>query len=287
MKDHGLRRYAGPFDWIFSNPEMVAHCVEDDFRRFLDRDQHVVALGQGKGTATHRFYGAVVKHGVIFNHHDPVHNPEDHAYFVRCVERFRTVLSAASKSDAPHRTILFLLVGKKPLELGAMRALFDVVCGHCAAPFELLGIGMRRAGRDDRPGVELVAHHEVTHRGSTSTMRVYLQRCCAGHTGVYFNDRRDADTFGETILRNPSSSAEGAVGANDAPHSRRRFDLEDDPLPPKSIDRRTAVTMLAGGEAQQQRDTIQEARKARRRAKKEAKAKKADMSRRRRDEVVI
>jgi len=88
-------------------------------------------------------------------------------------------------------------------------------------------------------------------------------------------------------MRDPSSSADGAVGVSGVPHPRRCFNLEDDPLPPKSIDRETAVTVLTGGRAQQQCDTIQEARKARRLAKKEAKAKKADKSRRRRDEAVL
>ncbi|GMI24030.1 hypothetical protein TeGR_g416 [Tetraparma gracilis] len=192
LQDRGLRRYAGPFDWIFSSPGMVAHCVGDGFKKFLDRAEHFVAAGHGRGTAGHRFYGAMVGHEVVFNHHDPVNQPRDYAYFVRCVERFQAVLSAANER------ILFLLVGKKPLEAGAMRDLFDVLSARCAAPFELLGIGLRRAGRDDAPGLEETARLV----GPKGTMRVLVQRCWASHTGVHFEDARDAGTFEETVMGN-------------------------------------------------------------------------------------
>jgi hypothetical protein len=240
LQDRGLRRYAGPFDWIFSSPGMVAHCVGDGFKKFLDRAEHFVAAGHGRGTAGHRFYGAMVGHEVVFNHHDPVNQPRDYAYFVRCVERFQAVLSAANER------ILFLLVGKKPLEAGAMRDLFDVLSARCAAPFELLGIGLRRAGRDDAPGLEETARLV----GPKGTMRVLVQRCWASHTGVHFEDARDAGTFEETVMGN----------------GERRFRLENDPLPPKTIEQEGGEGGGAGG-------CIQEARKARRRAKREAKAK--------------
>ena len=45
MERHGLRRHAGPFDWVFSSPTMVEHCVADDFASFLDRSALVVNAG--------------------------------------------------------------------------------------------------------------------------------------------------------------------------------------------------------------------------------------------------
>ena len=30
-----------PFDWIRSNPEMVRHCIRDDFKQFLDVTQQI------------------------------------------------------------------------------------------------------------------------------------------------------------------------------------------------------------------------------------------------------
>ena len=36
----GVREWSGPFDWTFSSLPMVAHCVADDFKTFLDRSHY-------------------------------------------------------------------------------------------------------------------------------------------------------------------------------------------------------------------------------------------------------
>ena len=53
LQRHQLRAHAGPFDWVFSSPEMVAHCLDDDFAAFLDRTQYVPI---DDGFAGHRLY---------------------------------------------------------------------------------------------------------------------------------------------------------------------------------------------------------------------------------------
>lgn len=40
LKQAGLKRYSGPFDWIFSSVAMVNHCLEDDFKTFLQRSYY-------------------------------------------------------------------------------------------------------------------------------------------------------------------------------------------------------------------------------------------------------
>ena len=44
-----LRKYAGPFDWLYSSADMIRHCLEDGFRAFLDRDQLIRSAGPGSG----------------------------------------------------------------------------------------------------------------------------------------------------------------------------------------------------------------------------------------------
>eukprot|EP00438_Fugacium_kawagutii_P017986 Skav206738 [mRNA] locus=scaffold2729:110557:114459:+ [translate_table: standard] len=59
------RRYACPFDWIFSSPQMVTHCLQDDFRSFLDRAQlydngssfDAIGLKPGSAPRERRFTG--------------------------------------------------------------------------------------------------------------------------------------------------------------------------------------------------------------------------------------
>lgn len=91
MQRCGLKRWSGPFDWIFGGVDMVTHCLEDDFATFLD-ETHLRALGDGR--STHGFYGPAITVGPVFNHRD-VTLPEHRAYTERCVVRFRALLESA------------------------------------------------------------------------------------------------------------------------------------------------------------------------------------------------
>ena len=34
LKKYNLRNASYPFDWIFSTPVMIQHCINDDFKTF-------------------------------------------------------------------------------------------------------------------------------------------------------------------------------------------------------------------------------------------------------------
>jgi len=107
LKTYGLKRFSGPFDWIFSSPRMIAHCIEDDFRTFLDPDQYEWVPPEKRhppnaNICEHRFYRDRFGVRRMFNHHD-VTQPETHAYLRRCVDRFRQSIRA------DHRTLLIML----------------------------------------------------------------------------------------------------------------------------------------------------------------------------------
>jgi hypothetical protein len=102
LKTAGLKRYSGPFDWIFSNLRMVADCIEDDFATFLNREYLVqIPVAERHGPdiqfAHHEVYRRNYRLDAIFNHRDPT-DPAVYAYLQRCVDRFGSVL----RSGRPH-----------------------------------------------------------------------------------------------------------------------------------------------------------------------------------------
>jgi len=98
LKQAGLKRFSGPFDWIFSNLRMVCDCVEDDFAALLDLRYLVpvpIAIRPTPDScfADHRLFKNRYGLTSIFNHYDPL-TPGGHAYLQRCVERFRTAMTS-------------------------------------------------------------------------------------------------------------------------------------------------------------------------------------------------
>ena len=160
MEEHGLRVYAGPFDWVFSDARMVTHCLVDGFASFLDRPQ--MRLNRGK--PSHVLYSPMTRHTIIFNHHNPLESDEDHAHFVRCAARLNAVLACPEPK-------LLLLTSKpasqqpKRLDLGAVRGLFDALCAR-SSHFELLVVALECSAKPSSnaplPEAILVDEADVT-----------------------------------------------------------------------------------------------------------------------------
>ena len=122
LKGQKLKRYSAPFDWVFSTPAMVEHCLRDDFRTLLDR-AHMEALPEqthkpGLERSEHAFYRDRFGVPKMFNHHDMTLDA-DYGYLARCVDRLRGVLAR----DEP--TLCLLVLEERPdglaevLSLGA------------------------------------------------------------------------------------------------------------------------------------------------------------------------
>ena len=108
LKQAGLRKFSGPFDWIFSNVGVVSHCIQDDFVKFLDRTQYLAFPDLAEGVSNtnlcaHKFYRDHYGLPVMFNHHAPIYD-EEYNYFLRCVYRFRS----AMKSDCPKLLLMLI-----------------------------------------------------------------------------------------------------------------------------------------------------------------------------------
>jgi hypothetical protein len=109
LKINGFKKASYPFDWIFSSLPMVGHCIKDDFKIFLDKSQYIdynTNMSLKQTQCEHKFYGKMLgntKHNIIFNHHNPLSNENDYAYFERCVNRFLDLL----KSNEQKNFVLF------------------------------------------------------------------------------------------------------------------------------------------------------------------------------------
>jgi hypothetical protein len=106
-----LKEESYPFDWILSNHKMVKHCIEDDFRTFLDKSQYtfIPTSAYTYKVCGHNYYSTIVDFtnenipGAVFMHHDLAQDEKDYEYFVRCVDRFRELI----KSDERKLFIYF------------------------------------------------------------------------------------------------------------------------------------------------------------------------------------
>ena len=83
MNRTGHRQASYPFDWIFSDLDMVKDCIETKFEHFLNRD-NIVRTHSDRSTNTHYQHHCVHN---IFNHHD-LTLPHVHLMYVKRCERF-------------------------------------------------------------------------------------------------------------------------------------------------------------------------------------------------------
>jgi len=86
LKRNKLKVCSYPFDWIFSNCDNIMHCIEDDFKIFLDKSYYINISYSQRG---HSYYN-----NNMFVHHNPLGKPEHYDYFIRCVNRFKNLLKS-------------------------------------------------------------------------------------------------------------------------------------------------------------------------------------------------
>jgi hypothetical protein len=89
MKECKIKKASYPFDWIFSNLEMIIHCLEDNFNIFLDKNYYSIK-DPNHYKQNHSFYAQDINEPT-FNHHNPL-NEKDYSYFKRCCKRFNNLL---------------------------------------------------------------------------------------------------------------------------------------------------------------------------------------------------
>lgn len=223
LRDLELRRYTGPFDWVYSSIDMVQQCLQDKFAAFLE-PTNMVPSGKSWG---HKVFGPMLGRGVVFPHHQP--KTEDRVLFQRAAKRFQEVVRSADRK---------LLVLGVPVsarsELTAARAggggggrgvtaqaeqVFEKLKRYGARNFELLAVHIVAPAASDcsgrRPGV---LPGRVSGNGRERVVSLELH-CAGDQTGLYFKEDADEQAF-RALLQGHGQR-------------RRRFQPKPDPLPPR------------------------------------------------------
>jgi Putative papain-like cysteine peptidase (DUF1796)/Domain of unknown function (DUF4214) len=176
LKQAGLKQYSGPFDWIFSSPEMIGHALVDDFKYFLDSQYYADRLGKKLAPSfdertpiDHEFYKNEFLVKSMFNHHDP-RTKEDYEYFARCVERFQSAVKS-------HKNVLLIVCTEHTHDM------LNKFRGLCASleSIALENVHLRYFSIEPHnsllPQTELVENHkqrfELHHYKSTSPWKVF------------------------------------------------------------------------------------------------------------------
>lgn len=216
-----LRRWPGPFDWVFSSPSIVLHCLRDNFGSFLDRTAYVAAPAKKAG---HARYSMMVGRPVIFNHHNPM-IPSDYEFLSSCVECFRGLLvnadgQVAWKLDGDQKNgsgrVLFLLFNLERhgrLNDTEIEELFEQLCLQSRYPFELLVVKTITRTSDD-PSCRCTKIHRQAAHGRfeiENEVRVYELHCQGTHDGFRFSDRADMELLRRLVLHGEADH--NSVGA--------------------------------------------------------------------------
>ena len=87
LKNNNLKISSYPFDWIFSNPLIILDMLNDNFEKFLNKDNYVIKDINSK-INRHTIY---LPELILFNHRNP-YNDKDYLYYLKCIDRFYKVL---------------------------------------------------------------------------------------------------------------------------------------------------------------------------------------------------
>ena len=106
-----------PFDWIFSNCNNIIHCIEDDFKIFLDKSYYVNISETKCG---HSMYDDLINNNYMFNHHNPLINIDHYNYYLRCVNRFKDLLTKQE-----HKLFIMIFVNMNNIDSNIINNIID------------------------------------------------------------------------------------------------------------------------------------------------------------------
>lgn len=234
------RKYAGPFDWIFSSPRIVLDCLRDGFSAYLDRQSLFEvatvfdSIGLPPGSAPrdrklvgHSRYSEMtegVGRGVIFNHHNPL-TEEGHQYISRCAQRFLSAL----RLNEP-KLYSFINIDRKLWNAEAICDLFEELVQRDQGSFLMLAVNCIKNCGDAAKLVEpkLLQQSET----GSGTLMIFELQCVGENRGSYFQDPFDAQrvqalmvqpyTFSlseDPLSTSPVVPAAASADVHDAQHS--------------------------------------------------------------------
>jgi len=95
MQRLNIKTVSFPFDWLCTTPLIISDCIENKFQRFLNKTYYT--LDEKEDHQFHKYYADNFDFNKTFFAHTNPLQPEVYEYFVRCVERFETLLTCPDK----------------------------------------------------------------------------------------------------------------------------------------------------------------------------------------------
>lgn len=176
LKRNNYKVCSYPFDWIFSNFETITHCLKDNFETFLDKSYYINISRKKCG---HSKY-----HSQMWWHHNPLINTKHYSYYMRCVERFKDLLT---KQEHKLFTMIFLNINYNNIEANIDYSIIDDIIefnrkfSEYTSNYTLLVIL-------HIPFRLLKNYHKFTYCGNIHFIELYT---LSGSCGVKFSNEND------------------------------------------------------------------------------------------------
>eukprot|EP00928_Gymnodinium_smaydae_P030536 TRINITY_DN22685_c0_g1_i1.p1 TRINITY_DN22685_c0_g1~~TRINITY_DN22685_c0_g1_i1.p1 ORF type:complete len:649 (+),score=90.07 TRINITY_DN22685_c0_g1_i1:38-1984(+) len=208
------RKYAGPFDWIFSSPRIVVDCLRDGFASYLDASAlyevatvfDAVGLPPGSAPRDRKLVGHTrysemtegVGRGVIFNHHNPL-TDEGYKYISRCAQRFMLALRLDEQ-----KLYSFINIDRKLWDVDAVSTLFEELARRDHGGFLLIVVNcIKNCGDVARQEEPVLLEQRQSGKG---TLKVLEVKCIGDNKGSYFHEPFDAQRV-KALIVDPYSFA--------------------------------------------------------------------------------
>jgi Putative papain-like cysteine peptidase (DUF1796) len=185
MKDHGLKRYSCPFDWIGLGLDEINNILETRFSRFIDP---VFLIDHAEGDPRkcgHALYG-----DRLFHHFNP-RVTEHRDYYLRCIERF------CKRPPNPKDNILYIYQSfYADPSIEELKRLRDNLAIYRGNKSFLTLVLIHHEGVNKEKGVT-----EFKVKYSDPTLFVLYVDLIGAINGVRFLDRRDDDAMRTFLAR--------------------------------------------------------------------------------------
>lgn len=189
LKQIGLKKASYPFDWIFSSPEIIIDCIDDEFEKYLDKS--FIEPKGNKVSAGHRFY-----HSNFFNHRNPLKSKKDYNYYERCCQRFLRNL----KSKEPIYYLITLInePSKRPGWANGFKYDFSMPVNHDCKSIMPLFDKLKHINKNSR---FIAIEHYTNNNRDIKAKQIYSDimtityNAFGSSTGVFYRDYLDDFCF--------------------------------------------------------------------------------------------
>jgi hypothetical protein len=186
LKQSGLKMASYPFDWIFSSPEIILDCINDNFKKFMDKS--LINPNRNNLSAGHRYY-----HRYLFNHRNPLNSEEDYDYYHKCCERFNNLIK--TKYNTTYFITLINEPDKRPRWANGFTKYFPMPMNQNHKTFMDLIHSLKEKNNDSQ---FIIVDHYTNQKNRRLTFEkfdanIFFITFYAGgeSTGVYYKDPLD------------------------------------------------------------------------------------------------